>query len=95
MGRRRLSSSCLKKHMRYPIPTGPAARILHTIEPRLNGLIRRGRLNNPPPVVAGRRLWGLEHLLEAAAALGVLTPQLEVALRQGCAAADSEECSER
>lgn len=57
--------------MNYPTTTGAAARALDTSEPRLNDLIRRRKIDPPPPVVSGRRLWGATHLLQAAEQLGV------------------------
>jgi len=52
------------------ISTGRAAAILGTTEPRLAELVRRGRIRPPPAVIAGRRLWGREHVLQAARHLG-------------------------
>lgn len=62
--------------MDYPSPTGQVAQTLGVIEPRLNELIRKGRLVPAPTVVAGRRQWHRQHVLQAASALGVLTPEL-------------------
>ena len=56
--------------------------MLGTTEPRLNGLVRRGKIDPAPPVVSGRRLWGREHLLQAARALGVPTDELQRRLEQ-------------
>lgn len=66
--------------MHDSLSTGEAARLLGVTEPQVNDLIRRGRLCAPPPVRAGRRLWGREHLLQAAEALGVLTQELRARL---------------
>lgn len=52
------------------IASGQAAAILGITEPRLSELVRQGRIEPRPPVVAGRRLWSLEHVLKAAGALG-------------------------
>ena len=77
--------------MTFPVSTGHAARLLGVPEPRLNDVVRRGRVRPEPPIVAGRRLWGPEHLLQAARALDVLTDELREALRStappiaGCA----------
>lgn len=57
--------------MDYPISTGQAARLLRVTEPRLAELVRRGRINPQSMVLAGRRLWQLEHVLQAARLLGV------------------------
>lgn len=57
--------------MMIPLSTGQAARVLDSTEPRLNGLIRKGRLDPEPPVSAGRRQWEQRHLLQAAEILGV------------------------
>ncbi len=53
--------------MKRLISTGKAARTLNTTE---------------PPIVAGRRLWALDHVRQAARALGVLSPELENELRR-------------
>ncbi|MCP4036595.1 MAG: hypothetical protein GY733_06635 [bacterium] len=57
--------------MKTPTTTGVAARILDTSEPRLNDLIRRRKVDPPPPVISGRRVWGEEHIRQAAQALGI------------------------
>jgi hypothetical protein len=66
--------------MRYPITTGQAATLLFTTEPRLADLVRKGKIVPPPEVVAGRRLWQQQHLLQAAEHLGVLTTDLQAKL---------------
>lgn len=58
------------------ISTGEAARLLGTTEPQLGELVRRGRIEPPPEVVAGRRLWTPDQILQAAEALDVLTDEL-------------------
>jgi hypothetical protein len=68
--------------MHYPICTGQAAVLLNATEPALNQLVRAGKLCPPPPVVAGRRLWSEEHILQAAAHLGVLTDELRLQLEK-------------
>jgi hypothetical protein len=68
--------------MDYPLSTGQAARLLPATEPKLNDLIRRGRIRPEPPILAGRRLWRREHLLQAAKALGLLTDDLRAKLDQ-------------
>ena len=62
--------------MNYPIATGKAARFLETTEPRLAETVRRNKVVPEPPVLAGRRLWGPAHLLQAGEALGLLTDEL-------------------
>jgi hypothetical protein len=62
--------------MKYPLSTGEAARVLETTEPRLAETVRRRKVAPEPPIVAGRRLWGPSHLLQAAVALGVLTDEI-------------------
>jgi hypothetical protein len=42
--------------------------------------VRRGHVTPPPPILAGRRLWSLEHLLQAAEALDLLTDDLRATL---------------
>jgi hypothetical protein len=51
--------------------SGQVAHLLHTTEPALNDLIRRRKLDPVPEVVAGRRLWNRDHILQAAKRLGV------------------------
>lgn len=58
----------------FPLTTGVAAQFLGTTEPRLAETVRRGRVDPPPPILAGRRLWSAEHLCQAAKALGVPVP---------------------
>jgi len=62
--------------MKFPISTGPAAKLLETTEPHLAEKVRRGKIRPEPPIVAGRRLWEREHLIQAAQELGVLTDDL-------------------
>lgn len=59
-----------------PLTTGAAALLLGTTEPRLAETVRRGHVTPPPPILAGRRLWTAEQLLQAADALGLLTDEL-------------------
>ena len=63
-----------------PITTGAAAALLGTTEPRLAETVRRGHVTPPPPILAGRRLWSREHLLQAAEALSLLTEDLRAVL---------------
>lgn len=56
--------------MKLPISTGQAAHLLGVREPRLNGLVRKGKIQPHPPIASGRRQWELEHLLQAAKVLG-------------------------
>lgn len=62
--------------MQYYLSTGQAADLLGTTEPKLSEEVRRGRVTPPPVVFAGRRMWGPEHLLQAAENLGLLTDEL-------------------
>jgi DNA-binding transcriptional MerR regulator len=55
----------------YPVGSGEAARILGVTEPQLGSLMRRGRIQPPPRLLAGRRLWDEDHLIQAARALRV------------------------
>jgi hypothetical protein len=68
--------------MQFPISTGQAARLIKSIEPRMAEVVRRGKVDPPPPVLAGRRQWGPEHVLQAAWYLDLLTPELEEHLEQ-------------
>ena len=68
--------------MRQPKTTGRVAQDLGVVEPRLNDLVRRGKINPPPPVVAGRRFWDRSHILQAARHLGLLTEELLAPLEE-------------
>lgn len=57
--------------MEFPQSTGRAARLLGCTEPKLSEEVRRGRVSPAPPIMAGRRLWGPKHLLQAAESLGL------------------------
>lgn len=71
--------------MNKQIPTGQVADLLFTTEPRLNDLIRRGRIHPAPLVISGRRAWNRGHVLQAAIRLGVdldvVHRRLQAALR--------------
>jgi hypothetical protein len=54
------------------ITTGDVARVLFSTEPRIAETVRRGRVDPPPMIVAGRRLWTHAQVLSAAEALGTL-----------------------
>jgi hypothetical protein len=58
-----------------PLSTGQVAATLGITEPRLNDLLRRGKIPGAPPCVAGRRLWSEPHIAAAALALGVAPDQ--------------------
>ena len=62
--------------MNFPITTGRAAALLEVTEPSLGEIVRRGRVSPAPPVLAGRRLWEADHLLQAAEALDLLTDEV-------------------
>lgn len=49
-----------------PITTGTVARLLGVPEPRLQDLLRRGKIHPAPPVQSGRRLWEPHHISAAA-----------------------------
>lgn len=66
-----------------PLTTGEAARLLGTTEPTLSEAVRRQHVT-PPPIMAGRRLWSRDHLLEAAEHLGLLTEDLHTRLGGEC-----------
>lgn len=53
----------------YPMTTGDAAKMLGTTEPQLAETVRRGHVDPPPPILAGRRLWAAQHIAQARAAL--------------------------
>jgi hypothetical protein len=58
--------------MQFPLTTGSAAQVLGTTERRLAETVRRGHVSPPPTILAGRRLWTLDQVLQAAEALGIL-----------------------
>lgn len=64
----------------FPLSTGQAARLLGTTEPRLAETVRRGRIHPEPTIVAGRRIWNREQLLQAAEHLGLLTDDVRAEL---------------
>ena len=69
--------------MKYPVSTGKGARTLKSTEPQLAELVRRGKIDPEPEILAGRRLWERGHLIQAARALGVLEDEeVRQALRQ-------------
>ncbi len=51
--------------------TGQVARELGVPEPRLNDLIRRQKIDPPPTLFAGRRLWEDSHVQKARQLLGL------------------------
>ena len=57
------------------LSSGAVASLLGTTEPRLNGLIRRGKIAPLPELIAGRRAWAALHISQAASALGVTLPE--------------------
>ena len=67
----------------FPTTSGVAADLIGTTEPKLSETVRRGHVEPPPPIMAGRRLWSRHHLLQAAAALDLLTNDLEQLLIGG------------
>ncbi|RKY19797.1 MAG: hypothetical protein DRQ55_09700 [Planctomycetota bacterium] len=66
--------------MYLPVSTGQAAALLGVTEPRLNDLVRRGRIHPAPAIHAGRRLWEREHLIQAAEDLNLQQATLDAAL---------------
>ena len=52
------------------LSTGQVAALLAVPEPKLNDLIRRGKINPAPCVSAGRRVWQPQHVRQAADLLG-------------------------
>jgi 1,6-anhydro-N-acetylmuramate kinase len=67
--------------------TGQVAKLIRSTEPRLAELVRRGFVTPPPPVLAGRRLWEAQHILQAADRLGLLNSELHAALEAELVAA--------
>jgi len=57
--------------MNRQLTTGEVARTLATTEPRLNDLIRRGKITPAPVVLVGRRAWEETHIRQAAKVLDV------------------------
>lgn len=65
--------------MSTPVGTGAVARLLQLSEPQLNEHVRKGRIRNPPPVVAGRRFWSRSIIRAAAADLEIEIDEAELA----------------
>lgn len=68
--------------IRFPLSTGQAARVIKSTEPDLAETVRRGHVKPEPPILAGRRLWHRNQLLQAAEALGLLTDELRAELTE-------------
>lgn len=60
--------------MNFPAFTGTVAHALRVSEPRLNELLRRGKIDPAPVVEHGRRFWLAEHVRQAARLLGRPVP---------------------
>ncbi|HZN37789.1 MAG TPA: hypothetical protein VFD82_03245 [Planctomycetota bacterium] len=56
--------------------TGAAGELIGTTEPKLADTVRRGRVSPEPTIVAGRRLWTHQQVLQAAEVLGLLNADL-------------------
>lgn len=69
--------------MNFPAFTGTVSRALRVSEPRLNELLRRGKIDPAPVVERGRRLWQAEHVRQAAQILGRPNPLAEDARTNG------------
>ena len=67
--------------MRYPLSTGEAARLLGATEPQLSEVVRRGGIKPEPRVLAGRRMWERDHILQAAKALDLDQEQVRSQLQ--------------
>ena len=76
--------------LKFPISTGQAAELIGATEPQIAETVRRGKVHPAPPLFAGRRLWGPEHIRQAAEALGALTADLKVRLRRAAQGAADE-----
>lgn len=57
--------------LQFPASTGHVAHLFGVSEPRLNDLVRRGKIAPAPDVFAGRRAWKEAHVRQAAEALGI------------------------
>lgn len=66
----------------FPCSTGTAASLANTTEPRFADVVRRGKIDPPPPVVAGRRLWYPGQIRQAAESIGLITAELEALLAE-------------
>lgn len=62
--------------------TGEVARLLGTAEPRVANTVRCGWIQPAPRIVAGRRQWFLDQVVQAAEVLELLTPDLEARLNE-------------
>ncbi len=68
--------------MTYALTTGQAAQVLGSTEPQLSETVRRGKVRPEPTIIAGRRLWFAEQLIQAAEALGVLDDTLRARIEK-------------
>ena len=71
-----------RRTLKFPLSTGQTAQLIISTEPKLAELVRQGHIQPRPDVFAGRRLWHATHVVQAARALGTLTPEIE-ALHDG------------
>jgi len=69
--------------MNFPAFTGTVAHALRVSEPRLNELLRRGKIDPAPAVEHGRRLWLAKHVRQAAELLGKPDPLATVDASEG------------
>ena len=66
-----------------PLTTGAVARLLNSTEPQVAETVRRGYVDPPPTIVAGRRLWTPDQIRQAAEALGVPAPEFAATPTEG------------
>jgi hypothetical protein len=59
-----------------PLTSGAVADLIGTTEPRLSDTVRKGSVQPPPRIIAGRRLWSADQILQAATALNLPAPDL-------------------
>ena len=77
--------------MQFPASTGEVATLLGVPEPNLGQLVRLRKLNPPPPIVGGRRLWEASHALQAARVLGIDSLRLRTVLSAGARQSPSDQ----
>lgn len=64
------------------LTTRAVAQWLGKTEPQIADLVRRGKIQPAPTIIAGRRFWSAAQARQAAQALGLLTPRNEQLLAE-------------
>ena len=73
---------------KWPKATGAVMRTLGVPEWKINHALRSGKIDPPPELFCGKRMWLPHHVESAAKALGKLTPSLKRSLDRAAARAE-------